>query len=50
MGRTCSTHVKDETCKQDVKRREHLEWIHLAQDREQWRLVVNRVMDFGFHV
>jgi len=30
--------------------REGVEWMHLAQDRDQWRAVVNRVMNlWGFH-
>jgi hypothetical protein len=24
-------------------------WIHLAQDRDQWRALVNIVMDLRFH-
>jgi hypothetical protein len=24
-------------------------WIHLAQDRDQWRAVQNTVMNLGFH-
>jgi hypothetical protein len=28
----------------DVKRMEGVNWMHLAQDRDQWRAVVNTVM------
>jgi hypothetical protein len=26
-----------------------MDWINLAQDREQWLALVNAVMDFEFH-
>jgi len=26
-----------------------MEWIDLAQDRGRWRVLVNAVMNFGFH-
>jgi hypothetical protein len=29
--------------------REAVDWIHLAQDKDQWRTLVNMVMTFAFH-
>jgi hypothetical protein len=26
-----------------------VDWIHLAQDKDQWRALVSTVMNFGFH-
>jgi hypothetical protein len=26
-----------------------MDWIHLAQDRDQWRTLVNMVMNFQVH-
>jgi hypothetical protein len=28
---------------------ESVDWIKLAQERNQWRAVVNKVMNHGFH-
>jgi hypothetical protein len=28
---------------------EGVDWIHVAQDREQWPALVNTVMNFRFH-
>jgi hypothetical protein len=28
---------------------ESVDWIHLAQDTDQWRALVNTIMDFGLH-
>jgi hypothetical protein len=27
-----------------------MNWIHLAQDRAQWRVIVNRIMNQRFHI
>jgi hypothetical protein len=27
-----------------------LDWIHLAQDRDRWRTLVNMVMNFGIPI
>ena len=26
-----------------------MDWVDVAQDRDKWRVLVNTVMDFGFH-
>jgi hypothetical protein len=28
---------------------EGVDWMHLAQDRDQWRTLVNTAMNIGFH-
>jgi len=28
---------------------EGMEWIHMAEDRDQWCAIVNMVMNLGFH-
>jgi len=53
MGGSCRTHVLDEKCIQNfgqkVRREEtsrnDMDWIHLAQERDQWWAVVNTVMN-----
>jgi len=27
---------------------EHVDWIHLAQDRDKWRTLVNTIMNIRF--
>jgi hypothetical protein len=27
-----------------------IDWIYLAQDRDQWRALLNTVMNYGFHI
>jgi hypothetical protein len=29
--------------------REGVDRLHLVQDRDQWRALVNTIMNFGFH-
>jgi hypothetical protein len=26
-----------------------MDWINVAQDRNQWKVIVNMIMNFGFH-
>jgi hypothetical protein len=28
---------------------ERVDWFYVAQDKYQWRALVNKVMNFGFH-
>jgi hypothetical protein len=28
---------------------DNIDWIDLAQDRDQWRALVNTILTFGFH-
>jgi hypothetical protein len=46
LGR--SRNREDENIEMNLKERE-VEWIYLAQERTQWRTVVNTVMNFGSH-
>jgi hypothetical protein len=41
----------EDNIKMDLRemRWEGMDWTDLAQDRDQWRVLVNRVMTFGFH-
>jgi hypothetical protein len=41
-------YLKEDDIKMDLReiRWEGLDWMHLAQDRGQWRAVVNTVMNF----
>jgi hypothetical protein len=41
----------DDNIKMDFKEMvwESVDWIHLALVRDQWRAVVNKVMNHGFH-
>jgi hypothetical protein len=48
MGAECSTHGTNEKCVQTFGGKimwEGVNWIHLAQDRDHWRAVVNTVMN-----
>jgi hypothetical protein len=52
MGRTCSTHGRDEKCTKDNVRMdlreigwEGVNWIHLAHNMDQWHGLVNTVMN-----
>jgi hypothetical protein len=60
----CTTHRRDEKCKQNSsqktwkeeilweilkKRCENVDWIFLPQDRDQWPPLVITIWNFGFH-
>jgi hypothetical protein len=47
----CARALWEDNIRVDVKEIgwEGVEWIHLAQDRDQWRILVNEIMNFGFH-
>jgi hypothetical protein len=40
-GDNINKDVKDIVCKE-------VDWTHLAQDRYQWRALVNTIINFGF--
>jgi hypothetical protein len=53
-GEACRAHGRYEKCLQNFGRKcrkerqigwKGVDWIHLAQDREQWRALVNTVMN-----
>jgi hypothetical protein len=60
MGGACNTHERDEICKQNFSLRpegkrplgmdpgkigwEGVDWMHLADDRDHWRYLVNTIM------
>jgi hypothetical protein len=43
-------HRNEDDLEMDLKERgwESVEWIHLAQDRDRWRVLVNTVMSHRF--
>jgi len=58
MGVTCNMHGRDEKCIQGKRPpgwednvrmglREGVDWIHLAGDRDQWRVLANTVINLG---
>jgi hypothetical protein len=58
MGRACSTNgSKDayrilvDNIKMDLRKTGQggMDWINLAKDRDQWRALVNMVMNIRFH-
>jgi hypothetical protein len=40
----------EDNIRTDLKEKEWkgVDWMHLAQDRNQWRVLINTVMNFGF--
>jgi hypothetical protein len=40
----------EDNIKMDLKKTECDEWIHLAQNRDQWWALLNTVMNFPVHI
>jgi hypothetical protein len=44
-----SRHIWQDNIRTDLRKKgwEGVDWLHLAQDRDQWRAAVNTVMNLG---